>query len=264
MIGFLKTRSVGLADLLAKRKFGKAIELIREDLTARPNDPRLRLRLADTLILAGRPAAAVPLLMELADDFALSGGSARAIALLKRAQALDPGQPDVEERLAYLIGRQAEPGADPWVRPRPAAFAFDMEEIPDDEIDMAPLGGGEAVPSVVLPPPVIPGAAPGPDALAVPSPMGPAVPSPIAPTAAPSPASISTPAASLRGGAPATRTDGGPPPASQVTSPATVSSPGPLDRPLQAQMRHHSPATKDPLTNTISPSRSSPTRSWPS
>src|SRR5512145_2726597 len=170
MIGFLKTRTVGLSDLLAKHKYGKAVELIRQDLASRPNDPRLRLRLADTLVQAGRPEAAVPLLMELADDYALSGGSARAIALLKRAQALQPGQADVEERLAYLIRRQASDGADPWDKPkaRPAAFAFDMEEISDDEMNLElgaepPPTPQPGAPPIIAPPPVLPGAKPLPD-----------------------------------------------------------------------------------------------------
>jgi hypothetical protein len=151
MLGFRdKTQSSGIAELIAKKKYSKAVALIREQLTKRRRDPRLRLQLADVLALAGKTEEAVGLLSELADDHALAGSAAKAIALLKKIQALDPGRPDVEERLAYLISQQERPAPDPWSRarsemtvihPEPASsakaaetavFPGDIEEIHDE------------------------------------------------------------------------------------------------------------------------------------
>ncbi len=156
MLGFSKTQASGLSELLAKKKFGKAIEILRAALQARGRDTRLRMQLADVLQRAGRGSEAVPLLLELADDFALSGAAAKAIAALKRAQAISPGRPEIESHLAYLIAQQKAPTPDPWHRakaaigaaaegpdlgPAPASpFLGDMEEIGAEPVPSAPEG----------------------------------------------------------------------------------------------------------------------------
>jgi hypothetical protein len=167
MLGIGRTQAASLAELVARKKYAKAIELIREDLKGRRREPRLRLQLADLLALSNRPKEAIPILMELADDFALSGSAAKAIVVLKKAQALDPGLPEVEERLAYLIARQRAPMPDPWARSRAAlgreaaarpapaepapSFPGDLEEIPTEPPtssgvpEPAPSGAPEAV-----------------------------------------------------------------------------------------------------------------------
>ena len=174
MLGFGNTRAAALSKLIAKRRFPKAIEIIREDLQHRCRDPRLRRQLADVLVMAGRPKEAVPILLELANDLALSGAAGKAIAILKRAQRLAPGQPEVEEQLAYLITQEKAPSPDPWVRTRatpseppppryedpPApAFLGDLEEV-SDEVAAAPPSSGpplvtEAPPPSSGPPPVL-------------------------------------------------------------------------------------------------------------
>ena len=173
MLGFGNTRAAALSELIAKKRFPKAIEVIREDLQRRRRDPRLRRQLADVLVMAGRPKEAVPILLELADDLALSGAAGKAIAILKRAQKLAPGQPEVEEQLAYLITQEKAPSPDPWVRSRAApseppppryedppapAFLGDLEEV-SERVEAAPPssdppGVAEAPPPTSGPPPV--------------------------------------------------------------------------------------------------------------
>ena len=92
-----------LQDLLARKNYPKAIELLKAHLARRPNDPRLKLKLADVLIVAGRGKEAVGTLMGLADSEAADGFAAKAIAVLKRIEKIEPGRRDVEERLAHLI-----------------------------------------------------------------------------------------------------------------------------------------------------------------
>ena len=98
-----KGKAGGLPELLARKQFGKAVELARDQLKARPLDGRLRLQFADTLVAAGRGKEAVPFLRQMAEELAEEGFAAKAIAILKRIEKIEPGRRDVEERLAHLI-----------------------------------------------------------------------------------------------------------------------------------------------------------------
>src|SRR5258705_10917496 len=89
--------------LMARRKYPQAIEALRELLQKHAGDLRLRMKLADALVLAGREREAAPVLLELADALAAEGQAAKSIALLKKVQKIDPGRADVEGKLADLI-----------------------------------------------------------------------------------------------------------------------------------------------------------------
>lgn len=126
-------------DLVRKKQYARAVELIKGELVKRRKDRGLRLKLADVLAAAGRGEEAGGLLHGLADELALAGFGAQAIALLKRVQALQPGKAEVEEKLAYLITQQSRPAPDPWKgaqREPSAAYRavpeFGMEEIGDE------------------------------------------------------------------------------------------------------------------------------------
>jgi cAMP-dependent protein kinase regulator len=137
-----KGKAAGLPELLARKQFGKAVELAQAQLQARPRDGRLRLQLADTLVAAGRGREAVTPLREMADELAREGFAAKAIAILKRIQKIDPGRIDIERRLASLIAEHARREAASSRPAMPAASPsmpeFDMEEI-DESTD--PLAG---------------------------------------------------------------------------------------------------------------------------
>lgn len=104
-----------VGDLIARKKRTKAIEALRAQLL-RSGTPRAqgRLQLADLLVQAGRGAEAVPILLGLADEFARDGFVAKSVAVLKRIERVEPGRPDVEEKLAFLARRQhrSKPAAD--------------------------------------------------------------------------------------------------------------------------------------------------------
>ena len=89
--------------LIARRKYPQAIEALRELLARHGGDLRLRMKLADALVLAGREREAAPVLLELADALAAEGQAAKSIALLKKVQRIDPGRADVDLKLADLI-----------------------------------------------------------------------------------------------------------------------------------------------------------------
>lgn len=129
-------------DLINRKSYPKAIDLLKAQLKTRPKDQRVRLQLADVLVLANRGKEAGPILMGLADEHAHDGFAAKAIAILKRIEKIDPGRRDVEERLAHLLKEKTRqsPAA---ARPIAAAPAFEMgfEEF-DPSSD--PMAGMEA------------------------------------------------------------------------------------------------------------------------
>jgi hypothetical protein len=89
--------------LIARRKYTQAVAVLRGLLQSHGADPRLRMKLADVLVLAGRERDAVPVLLDLADELAADGQAAKSIALLKKVQKIDPGRSDVEAKLADVI-----------------------------------------------------------------------------------------------------------------------------------------------------------------
>ncbi len=100
-----------VGELVARRKFDRAIEVLEQQLEGQPHDLHLRKQLGDVLILAGRDLEAVPLLRELADAHASQGEAGKAIALLKKIERIQPGRSDVESRLARLIKGKGKPSA---------------------------------------------------------------------------------------------------------------------------------------------------------
>lgn len=127
-----------IQDLIAKKNYSKAIDLINAELRKRPKDVRLRMQQADVLILENRNREAIPVLLQLADEHASDGYTAKAIAFLKRIEKLEPGRQDVEDRLSTLV--QEKLGAAPTVSaPAQApAMEFGFEEFdPSAEISFA-------------------------------------------------------------------------------------------------------------------------------
>jgi hypothetical protein len=155
-------------DLIARKNYAKAVEALKGELQRRRGDERLRVQLADVLVMAGRPKEAIEILNALADDLALEGQAGKAITALKKIQKLDAGREDIEEKLSYLIKHQTRPAFDPWTRskkkldaaeagydagvvslPTTPEPAFGMEEIseaaePAAEPSLADLFGTES------------------------------------------------------------------------------------------------------------------------
>jgi hypothetical protein len=103
-----------IEELIAKKKYGRAVEMLRARFRAGHRDVHLRQQLADVLVLAGKEKEAVPIIIGLADEYAFDGQAAKAIALLKKLELLKSSPPEVEGRLAALIPseRKDAPGPD--------------------------------------------------------------------------------------------------------------------------------------------------------
>jgi CRP-like cAMP-binding protein len=146
-----------IGELLARKKRAKAIETLRRQLQGRLAPPvAVRLQLADLLMQAGRVEEAVPVLLGLAEEFAADGFVAKAVAILKRVDRVQPGRPDVAERLEKLVHQQKRVTHLPS-RPRSAMPEFGIEEIGDGrdfraaEQELA-APEGEAAPAVAAEP----------------------------------------------------------------------------------------------------------------
>ncbi len=140
-------------ELIAKRKYARAIELLEEQLQREASNPRVRLQLADVLVLAGNPREAVPVLIEVADLYASTGEAPKAIAALKKIERIAPGRRDVETKLASLIREKKVVKPAPHVY-EPAGQTFDAahfeklaEPLVTDEQRLAAARAASWVPS---------------------------------------------------------------------------------------------------------------------
>jgi diguanylate cyclase (GGDEF)-like protein len=130
--------------LIAKRKFDRAVGLLRQAVAARPDDTSVRLRLADVLALDGQKGEAAGLLEAVAAELAADGFTAKAIAVLKHLQRLRPDAAEVEQRLAELIQARQQPEvpAGPVAGPQlvPPAPRAEPEAVAPAAAPAVPLG----------------------------------------------------------------------------------------------------------------------------
>lgn len=139
------SKEASIDELIAKKKYAQAVELLLRQFKDGERDPRLRMQLADVLVLSGKRSQAVPILVGLADEYARDGYAAKAIAVLKKIEKLEPGRKDVGEKLAQLIEKKIDEGAS-------VSRAFRAPEIeggPElgmEEIGIEIAGGGEEIP----------------------------------------------------------------------------------------------------------------------
>ena len=120
-----------LQQLIAAKKWDKAVVQLQAEIKNAPRDSRTRMQLADVLIEAGRGKDAVPILLKLAQEFGTEGSAPRAIAVLKKIERIQPGRSDVQKALAALIKKSApkpvvSSGIEDIVR---GSDQFEMEEI---------------------------------------------------------------------------------------------------------------------------------------
>lgn len=89
---------------LQKRDYNGALEWFITLLRKDKKNTQIRLRFADTLVLAGKKNEAVKQLRIVADELADKGFMIRAIAINKKILQIDPRQTEVHEKLAAMTG----------------------------------------------------------------------------------------------------------------------------------------------------------------
>jgi hypothetical protein len=146
VLGWFGRSSGTVEEHISRKRYTQAIDLLRAELQKRRHDRRLRLQLGEVLVLAGRKKEAVELMTAVADDMALAGQAAQAIAVLKKVQALQPGRPDIEEKLAYMIDQRSRPVSDPWADSSKGVILPErpVEELGFDEIGLQGASAGLA------------------------------------------------------------------------------------------------------------------------
>jgi hypothetical protein len=128
VLGFGTAKTEDVASLIAKKNYSKAIELIKIQIKGQKADSRLRMQLADVLIMAGKGREAAVVLEPLADEFAREGFAAKAISVLKKIQKADPSRRDVEGKLASLIEAKQRQAVS-YPSPAPSMPEIGIEEI---------------------------------------------------------------------------------------------------------------------------------------
>ncbi|HEV7498490.1 MAG TPA: cyclic nucleotide-binding domain-containing protein, partial [Vicinamibacteria bacterium] len=98
-------RAVNLPDSGTRRK---AIEVLEAHFGESRWDPRMRLRLADVLLKAGKGEDAIPILIGLADELAREGFADKAVAILKKIEQVQRRNVEVVN-LAPLLRADPEP-----------------------------------------------------------------------------------------------------------------------------------------------------------
>jgi len=147
-------RAVPLDDAGTEKK---AIEVLEAHFGQSRWDPRMRLRLADVLLKAGKYQDAVPVLIGLADELARAGFPEKAIAVLKKIEKIQRRNVEVVNLAPLARGPAAPATAAPraseaWAarsgwRPQPTAEFFEgwLLDVLRDRVDRgADEGSDEA------------------------------------------------------------------------------------------------------------------------
>jgi hypothetical protein len=146
------SKDANVEELIAKKRYAKAIELLRAQFKQGSRDARMRLQLADVLILAGKGREAIPILIGLADEHAREGFAAKAIALLKKIEKIEPGRADVEKKLAGLIHKERE-RAGTTATVLLSQIPQPLPEIGMEEIGLEPLASAGTADAAAVPVP---------------------------------------------------------------------------------------------------------------
>jgi CRP-like cAMP-binding protein len=110
-------RAVPLPDSGTRRK---AIEVLESHFGESRWDPRMRLRLADVLLKAGKDQDAIAILIGLADELAREGFADKAVAILKKIEQVQRRNVEVVN-LAPLLRAEAAPALEEPGPARPVA-----------------------------------------------------------------------------------------------------------------------------------------------
>ena len=144
---------------LQKRDYKGALDWFNTLLQKDPKNTQIRLRFADTLVLAGSKKEAVKQLRVVADELGDKGFMIRAIAINKKILQIDPRQTDVQDKLAEMkeersssapglslaealtqpdapIRRNRDEAPTPTLAPAPAPTPPPREDLPETLPDL--------------------------------------------------------------------------------------------------------------------------------
>ena len=152
-----------LSELIAGKHYKKAIQLVRQQIQGEGDSHWLLQQLADLLVLTNERDEALRVMDQLASAYLKDGFHAKAVAMVKRMQQLSPGNPELESKLAAIVGDRGELEArrplpfKPAVGPGPAPEPAPPGETPETLIASGTLTVSEEAPVAPEPPAGRPG-----------------------------------------------------------------------------------------------------------
>ena len=102
VMNLFSSKEASVAELVSRKKYAQAAELLKQQFIKRPNDMQLRIQLADVLSMDGKTSAAIGIMEQVAEQFANDGFTTKAVAALKRIEKLDPSR-DISAKLRELV-----------------------------------------------------------------------------------------------------------------------------------------------------------------
>ena len=84
MSGWLNRKDGDIGRLIARKKYGEASLVLRNQLRMMPGSVQIRIRLADVLLLESKKMMALRILGRLADELAADGFKKKAAAVVRR------------------------------------------------------------------------------------------------------------------------------------------------------------------------------------
>ena len=150
-----------IQNCLQKRDYKGALRWFLALLERDEKNTQIRLRFADTLVLAGSKKEAIKQYRIVADELAESGFMIRAIAINKKIVKLDPRQTDVHQKLAVMNEARSK-GRSAAMAQLASAIVSDptVEETPRQSPQAPPPVEAEPPPQVEAPEPQIEAEAP--------------------------------------------------------------------------------------------------------
>jgi Cyclic nucleotide-binding domain/Tetratricopeptide repeat len=96
--------------LIASGQYELALELLQRQLQQDPTSVHLRQSVADVMLMTGKKAEAMDILLRLSDDLMRDGFPAKAVAILKKIERFAAERTDDYRKLASELPRSEEPG----------------------------------------------------------------------------------------------------------------------------------------------------------
>ena len=169
-------RQDNVGDLIARKRYAEAVEVLREQFRDRTPGPAMRMQFADLLVLAGGRDEAITVLIGLADELVAEGEPARALEPLEKAETIAPEREDIKRRLKAL---RPDPLRATAAEPSSSGGASTKAATPQPSAAASAPTAKQAAPALT--------ATPTPPPRPAPSPTPKAKPARPAPAAAPSP-----------------------------------------------------------------------------
>jgi tetratricopeptide (TPR) repeat protein len=135
MFGWSSSNDVD--SLIARKKYDKAIVLLRKEIRENPNSDFLIQKLSDLLAIVGKKSQAIAILNHLIQNYVKAGFTTKAIAILKKIQRMDPNIEGLDEKVTELIRQRDRDQVGPSISTRGSEESIEIAEV--EELALASI-----------------------------------------------------------------------------------------------------------------------------